>query len=304
MQILYGNGVVYKDVTYICYLNAVNGVFTLPVGDPERAKILGDPLPGVVKHLKVGDKIYAAWETADIKLDFDSIRSLRRLRIKNNLSAHDRLNMLHYYLSLNFGNMTEELPEQLMAMRFLKETDTVLELGGNIGRNSCVIASILDDDKRLVVLESNPQHAKELTHNRDRNLFNFNVEASALSKVPLIQKGWITSVNTSNEVPPGYIKVNTISYAEIKEKYGLKFNVLVADCEGALFQILMDDESMLNDIETIIIENDFTTIEPKKYVDSVFTKYGFKSIYSQAGGFGPCYSCFFQVFSKHDLPLY
>jgi FkbM family methyltransferase len=181
-------------------------------------------------------------------------------------------------------------------MKFVKETDTVLEIGGNIGRNSCVIASILNDDTRLVVLESCQKYADQLKENRDENYFNFQIEASALSKVPLIQKEWNTYVGEN--VPDGYTKVNTITFDKLKEKYSLDFNVLVLDCEGAIYQILKDEETLLDNIETIIIENDFLEIDKKEFVHNFFKEKGFKLIWNQKGGWGPCYSCFFQVYQK------
>ncbi len=49
----------------------------------------------------------------------------------------------------------------------------------------------------------------------------------------------------------------------IKIKYNMNFNVLVVDCEGALYYMLKDEPEFLNGFETIIIENDFTDINIK-----------------------------------------
>ena len=209
-----------------------------------------------------------------------------------------KLRGIHNYISLSFGNLSEEFPEQLMAAKYILETDTVLEIGANIGRNTCVIASLLNDDTRFVTLECCQEYVKQLQINRDQNNFNFHIEASALSKVSLMQKGWDTFLSGDGAIPEGYMKVNTIIFSELQEKYQLKYNVLVADCEGALYQILKDEPDMLKDIETVIIENDFHDLEHKKFVDSKFEENGLHPVYSQAGGWGPCQSFFFQVFSK------
>ena len=78
----------------------------------------------------------------------------------------------------------------------------------------------------------------------------------------------------------------------------MNFNVLVADCEGALYYILKDEPEFLNGFETIIIENDFTDIKHKEFINEEFERYKFKRVYKLAGGFGPCYDCFYEVWRK------
>lgn len=285
MQVLYGIEGNYIDVTDICREKLIfNNTLKIPASDHDRSYFFGDPLVNILKHIKIGNRIYTHHE--EIVLDSSHIH----------VNYQEKLKLLHSKINLDFGSMTEEYPEQLMAVKYIKPTDTVLEIGGNIGRNSCIIALLLNDDKRLLVLESSEISANQLKHNRNKNNLKFHVEDSALSKVPLIQSGWTTLV--SKEVLPGYTKVKTITFDEILKKYQLKFNVLVADCEGALYQILKDEPDLLKDIETIIIENDFVDIKHKEYVHSMFLDNGFKVVYNEAGGWGPCYSCFFQVYKK------
>ena len=110
----------------------------------------------------------------------------------------DKLADLHSKLKLNYGNFSEEYPEQEMAAMYIKPDDIVLELGGNIGRNSCIIASLLNDSKHLVVFESDVTVAQYLKENRDLNNLNFHIEDCAISKCDLYQNG----INT---VPVNYI---------------------------------------------------------------------------------------------------
>jgi len=305
IKIFFGIENKYIDVTYICYKKLVkDNILIIPKNDVERAKIFGDPIFGILKHIKINDKIYTENEEVNISLPETKENidlSLTRKNWwntegKNIHSPEERLAKLHGFISLNHGNMRDEYPEQLLSMKFIKETDTVLEIGGNIGRNSCIIGTILNDDKRLVVLESFEAYANQLRENRDNNYFNFHIESSALSKVPLIQKGWNTYV--SEIVPIDFTKVNTINFENLLSKYSLKFNVLVLDCEGAIYQILKDEPNLLDNIETIIIENDFTEIDKKEFVHNFFKEKGFKAVLSQGGGWGPCSSCFYQVYQK------
>lgn len=212
--------------------------------------------------------------------------------------AEERLQELHSEMTLLHGSFAEEYPEQVMAAMFVNRGDHVLEIGGNVGRNSCVIASLLKKSKNLLVLESDPNNARLLMENRDINGLEFQVEDSALSKVPLIQSGW-TSI-PSDTVLPGYFRVKTISYQELKKKYQMEFNVLVADCEGALLYIFRDDESLLDDIETAIIENDYCDYSHYEEVKARFQAHGFRLVYTKAGGWPPCDREFFQVWQKQQ----
>lgn len=207
-----------------------------------------------------------------------------------------RLNTVHLQLHLKYGSFAEEYPEQLMTAMFLHPDAKVLELGGNIGRNSCVIGALLNDSRNLVSVESCEADARLLQENRDINNLHFYIEAAAISKVPLIQFGWLTIPSEIDQ--PGWTRVKTVTFDEVQRKYGIVFDTLVADCEGALYYILRDDPNMLNNINTIIIENDFGDIENMLYVHNIFTSYGLRCVYNQAGGMGPCVANFYQVWIK------
>ena len=59
--------------------------------------------------------------------------------------------------TLNFTDrrqLTREIPEQLMVVKHIKPTDVVLEFGGSIGRNTCILSSILDKSENLVTILS------------------------------------------------------------------------------------------------------------------------------------------------------
>lgn len=208
-----------------------------------------------------------------------------------------RLQQIHSKLKIAFGRLQDEYPEQLMATQYVNPDDRVLEIGGNIGRNSCVIASILTDSRNLTVLESNPKHAVELTYNRDQNGMSFHIIASALSKRRLIQKGWDTRpLGDGEAIPAGWQEIATITWADLTRDGA--FNTLVADCEGALFYIMQDEPEFLRDFRTVVMENDYHDITHKQFVDAELTRNGFAVVYSQAGGWGPCYGRFFEVWQR------
>jgi FkbM family methyltransferase len=210
--------------------------------------------------------------------------------------ATERLQLIHSKLRLIHGSLLEEFPEQLMTAMFLPEDAKVLELGGNVGRNSCVIASILNDSSNLVTMESCPKSAKLLKKNRDFNGLRFHIEVAAISKIPLIQSEWNSMPSTVDV--PGFFRVNTMTFDEVQKKYGMEFNTLVADCEGALYNILLDDPEMLRNMKLIIIENDFRDFQNMLFVHDLFKRYGLELVYNREGGWEPCYHYFYQVWSR------
>ncbi len=209
------------------------------------------------------------------------------------------LSNIHQQLIINYGNKNDEYPEQLMSVMFIKPDDCVLEIGGNIGRNSCVIGKILNDSSKLLVIESDPDSFYKLEENKNNNSLNFKIECSAISKHQLIQNGWVTKQLIYNETNMTDWKlINVISWSDLKEKYNMNFNVLVADCEGALYYILKEEPTFLDGINTVIIENDFIDINHKNFVDEEFKRNNLINVYRNSGGFEPCFNCFYEVWKK------
>lgn len=300
------------DITSVVLEKCVKqNVAHIPAGDEERAFLFTDPIWGKPKLIYINDDVNGYDGRKDIFIDLSTntvfvdaipdyiqviypmiVNKLVRLR---NLQ---QLQEIQSGLKLDGGTFDEEFPEQLMATRYLTGNEKVLEIGGNIGRNSLVIASILNKagNSNLVTLESNTEIYKQLLHNKEINRLNFFVENSALSKRKLIQSHWYSEV--SDVVKPGYFPVNIITYADLLEKYNIQFDTLVLDCEGAFYYILKDMPEVLDHVTLIIMENDYWDITQKEYLDSVLTANNFYADYTEAGGWGPCESCFFQVWKR------
>jgi hypothetical protein len=66
----------------------------------------------------------------------------------------------------------------------------------------------------------------------------------------------------------GFSWVSTITLEQLKSKYNIEFDTLVLDCEGAFYYILMDMPEILNNINLIIMENDYWDISKKNYIDN------------------------------------
>ena len=218
--------------------------------------------------------------------------------------AKNKLTILHNKLTINHGSFEEEYPEQLLAMQFINYNDKVLELGGNIGRNSLIISSILSDSSNLLVFEPDPDNVLKLIENKNLNNLNFLIENSAISKTKIYQKDWYTiplEKYQNLENFEYWKEVKTITWTEVKNKYNILFDVLVADCEGALYYILQNEEFFLDSFKTIIIENDFIDINHKIFVDKIFHNFNFKKIFSAPLIYGfelPCVNNFFEVWQR------
>jgi FkbM family methyltransferase len=295
MKIYYGIITNSIDVTNICLEKLIkNNIITIPSGDINRANYFTDPLPGIHKNIIFDNndfiKVYDEFTKIKINILDNTINAISENDINNKL-----LN-IQSKLKINYGSLNDELPEQKMVTRYLSGNEKVLEIGGNVGRNSLIISSILKDSSNLVTLECDINIAKQLEENRDLNNLNFHIESSALSNRRMIQKGWDTEI--SEILHEGYNWVNTITLDNLKNKYNIEFDTLILDCEGAFYYILMDMPEILNNINLIIMENDYWDMSKKNYIDEILTKNNFIVDYSEAGGWGPCYNNFFEVWCR------
>ena len=322
MKILYGLPKNQLDITnkvlshFVC-----ENIAVIPKGDDDRAYLFTDPLPRTLKVVTIiADGVetiidhtrQAYIDLSTQKIYMDDVPSYIKdiypydLDEASHAIIEKRLKEVHKGLKMVHGSMTQEFPEQGMAMRFLTGKEKVLEIGANVGRNSLLIQSILSKkgNTNFVTLESDDGIASQLQENRDVNRMNFHIEASALSKRKLIQRVWDTIV--SDEVLPGYHSVQTITLEELRNKYKIDFDTLILDCEGAFYYILTDMPDILDNINLVIMENDYYKEAHKKFIDDMLTIHGLKRVYVQCGGwecryynkFPDTYMNFFEVWQK------
>lgn len=297
MKILYGKKECNINVTDICFSKLIkNNIIKIPSGDFNRADLFTDPVIGIVKSIFIEhDNNFIEYDVATeitINLANNAINTITTKEID------DKLNIIHSNLQINHGILNDEVPEQKMVVRYLTGNEKVLEFGGNIGRNSLVIAYILREKQNdnLVVLETDNIIANQLIENRNLNNFTFHVENSALSKRSLIQKDW--NAIESNILLDGYKSVKNITLDELYSKYNIHFDTLVLDCEGAFYYILMDMPNILDSVNLIIMENDYTDISKKNFIDTILKANKFYVDYVESGGWGPCLPNFFEVWKK------
>ena len=295
MKIYYGISNRSINVTNICLEKLKkDNIICIPSGDSTRAYYFTDPLVGVNKKIIIQHDNaiteYDEYSKIIINILTNEIHTTKVNEVNN------KIKNIHSKLKINHGSFSDELPEQKMAVRYLTGNEKVLEIGGNIGRNTLVIASILKNNNNFVTLESNTHIAKQLIENRNLNNFHFHIEPSALSLRNLIQKDWETI--PSDTLKEGYTKVNTISLKNLHNKYNINFDTLIIDCEGAFYYILTDMPEILDNINLIIMENDYHDISNKIYIDNVLLHKNFTLDYVEGGGWGPCYNNFYEVWIR------
>jgi FkbM family methyltransferase len=199
---------------------------------------------------------------------------------------YEKLEKIHK--KLNFTNKKElkkEIPEQIMIVKHLYPDARVLELGGSIGRSTCVINSILTNKKNHVVVEPNPRERIGLKKNRELNNFSYQIEPAVISKQKMYSRTWKTYL----EKVPKSTEVPNISFNELLEKYKIDFNVLIIDDEGNSIRMLKSFPNILDKIELISIEHDFNSVDDLNFFITTMQNKNFKMIdkYDKEDTFGP-----------------
>jgi FkbM family methyltransferase len=152
-----------------------------------------------------------------------------------------------------------EKPEQDLAKQYIRENDVVLELGGRYGSVSCIINSKLNCKTNQVVVEPDERVWAALERNKTVNNCNFHIIKGFLSgkKLGLTAiDSWDGYGTTSVESVDSSIPSMTLD--EVKAKYGLNFNVLVADCEGFLETFFDENPTFYDNLRLILFEADYT----------------------------------------------
>jgi FkbM family methyltransferase len=148
---------------------------------------------------------------------------------------------------------TYELPERVLAKRYLPTTATVLELGGCIGVVSCVINRVLQQPCRHVVVEGNPSVIPALKRNRDLNGCAFQIVHGVVTQ-SLRPRMSVGLVMDSNQLVNNGVEVPALSIECLEGKYTLRFDALVMDIEGGEYNVLHENSDRLASLSAAIIE--------------------------------------------------
>jgi FkbM family methyltransferase len=174
-----------------------------------------------------------------------------------------------------------EIDEQEQARKYIRPEAIVLELGARYGTVSCIISKKLTNPMNLVVVEPDKTVWDVLENNMKRNNCNFNIVKGVISnkKVSTKNSGYSTATvsNNSSDLP-------NFSLEEIEKKFNLKFDTLVADCEGCLPNFFNENPKLYNQLKMIIIEHDISSETDYEILTTKFKENNFVEIENKVNG--------------------
>lgn len=152
--------------------------------------------------------------------------------------------------------------EQKQAEIFISPDSVVLELGARYGTVSCAINNKLNNRWNQVSVEPDNRVWYALENNLNLNNCNFHVIKGVISNQPVLLKNMdmcngyaCTTVQTTEAG-------DVMSYRlhDIEDMFNLKFDTLVADCEGFLGVFFEENPHMYSQLRLIIFEKDYGDI--------------------------------------------
>ena len=179
-----------------------------------------------------------------------------------------------------------ERDEQTLARKHIRPDHKVLELGSRYGTVSCMINSLLSDPTQHVAVDPAVEVLPALMRNRESHGAQFHVVTGVISRVPM-QVCQTPDFNqyATFTLPTATPNTTSFTLEEIQEKYNIKFNCLVADCEGFLEQFFKENPKILEQLDTVMFEADLWQRCDYGFVRGVLELSGFKVTDQLAGGF-------------------
>jgi len=184
-------------------------------------------------------------------------------------------------------NKNWEYEEQYLLGKYLKPTDNVLQLGGNIGA-SCIYADkIIKKDNKNICVEPNDKIMKTLEKNKNYNNCHFDIVHGVISDENDLKLNdtnelmdnnyWSSHISDKGDKP---VK----SYPLMKLNGADKINVLFADCEGCLEKFVDEYEIFLNQLRLIIYEIDAGSPCNYQKIENIFRKHNFVNVENLSRG--------------------
>lgn len=152
----------------------------------------------------------------------------------------------------SFFNCKEvEHIEQFMADTFIEKHDKVLELGARYGSVSIVTNKKLDDKTDHVVVEPDETVWEALEQNKKTYDCHFQIVKGFLSERKMYLKYQDYSTHyTDNPTDKSVPSVSMSNFSDIK------FNVLIADCEGGLGAFFDEYPYLYDGFTKVMMEED------------------------------------------------
>jgi FkbM family methyltransferase len=170
--------------------------------------------------------------------------------------------------------------EQFLCQKYISEDDVVLELGARYGSVSCVINKKLKNKLNQVSVEPDERVWKTLEDNRELNECYFHIVRGFISQKPL-------DLTNKDEWKGGYAatfidsentNIPSFTLDDVQSMYGLKFNTLVADCEGYLERFFDENPTFYNQLYKVIFEADYPDKCNYDKIHNKLNELGFQNI--------------------------
>lgn len=174
-----------------------------------------------------------------------------------------------------------EMPEQILIASYLCPGDGVFELGGNIGRSSVLAAKVVFPGV-IHTVEADATNRKKIYDLGKEFVSKGTLHIlPAVSDRPLYQQSWFVNDNPET---PSYLKeiypdmkdedwkeIETMPIGVMKTIMQNK-QVLLIDCEGCGYSLILNNQELLENIHTIILERDGGTAEAEDFVSLLLKK--------------------------------
>lgn len=134
-------------------------------------------------------------------------------------------------------------------------------------------------------MEPDAKVIQALQQNRDTHNGKFHIFNGAVSQTPVVLVDH-DNVYARYTQPDGHgTPVESITMKELESKYNLTFDVLVADCEGALEKFVDDNKDALSKFRVFIYEKDRPDGCNYEAIEGLLRTWGFSCVESETGGF-------------------
>jgi FkbM family methyltransferase len=151
-----------------------------------------------------------------------------------------------------------EKPEQDLVNQYIEENDVVLELGARFGSVSCIINSKLKNKTNQVVVEPDDRVWDALERNKNANKCEFHIIKGFVSSKKLeLTNLWEFHGYGTTSFESESSNIPSISLDTVIADYNLKFNVLIADCEGFLETFFDENPNFCDGLRLLIYEADY-----------------------------------------------
>lgn len=194
-----------------------------------------------------------------------------KIRFPDNMKLED--------LGASFTDSYEK-DERILVKKYLKETDSVLELGACVGVVSLTINGLLANKSKQVSIEPNPEMHPYLQKNKEANRGEFSFEKCIVSTDSEVEfsLGGTAFLSSSTFGKSNLVKIEGKTLSKLEMEY-FPFTALVMDIEGGELAFYRSFDLSDSSIDTIIYETHVSstmlTVGELEECHTLLKSYGF-----------------------------